>query len=422
MLSEDLPATLPRIPRIPRIPRGPQTGHTPPPSLAQRITRQMIQHRALVIPVAIALLSRAIVFVAADLVMRFVLVNRHSYVDQYTGPMSIWQRKDAIWYVSIAHSGYNYSPVAASTANFFPLFPLLVHIVQPVFAIFPLSDPYVEAGMLVSWVAFALACVGLYRLAAEHFGERVAVMSVLLLALFPFSLYYGAVYSESVYLVLAVWAFIAIEHRNWWMAGALAGLAGASRPPGLLVGACVGLAYLIDWYRMRRPLRFDILALALAPAGTAAYLLYCWVRWGDPLAYVKTSRAGWGGGHLQLTAVQFAVNVLRDPISILVGARQTQIDVVAIVLVLCFLALSVLVLRLLGPTYAFFAVASILLPVLDMPTVNGFGRYLSVVFPVFMVVAYLLRGRPWVAACLSVVSGVLLIIFAAWFIGGYGLS
>jgi hypothetical protein len=419
MLSKDLPATLPRIPRIPR---APQIGHTPPPSLARRIIRQMIQHRALVIPVAIALLSRAIVLVAADLVMRFALVNRHSYVEPYTGPMSIWQRKDAIWYVAIAQSGYNYSPVAASRANFFPLFPLLVHIVEPVFAIFPLSNPYVEAGMLITWVAFALACVGLYRLAAERFGERVAVMSVLLLALFPFSLYYGAVYSESIYLVLAVWAFIAIERRNWWMAGALAGLAGASRPPGLLVGACVGLAYLIDWYRMRRPLRFDILALALAPAGTAAYMLYCWVRWGDPLAYVKTSRAGWGGGRLQFGAVRFAANLLRHPTSILAGGRQTEIDVVALLLMLCFLALSVLVLRLLGPTYAFFVVASILAPVLDMPNVNGFGRYLSVVFPVFIVVAYLLRGRPWVAACLSVVSGVLLIIFAAWFIGGYGLS
>ena len=419
MLSEDLPATLPRIPRIPR---APQIGHTPPP-LARRITRQIIQHRALVIPVAIALLSRAIVLVAADLVMRFVLVNRHSFVEQYTGPISIWQRKDAIWYVAIAQSGYNYSPVAASRANFFPLFPLLVHIVEPVFAIFPLSDPYVEAGMLVTWVAFALACVGLYRLAADRFGERVAVMSVLLLALFPFSLYFGAVYTESIYLVLAVWAFIGIERRNWWMAGALAGLAGASRPPGLLVGACVGLAYLIDWYRMRRPLRFDILALALAPAGTAAYMLYCWVRWGDPLAYVKTSRAGWGGGHLQLGAVRSAANVLRHPFGILAGAaRQTQVDVVAILLVLCFLALSVLVLRLLGPAYAFFTVASILAPVLDMPNVNGFGRYLSVIFPVFMVVAYLLRGHPWVAACLSVVSGVLLVIFAAWFIGGYGLS
>jgi hypothetical protein len=419
MLSKDLPATLPRIPRITR---APQIGHTPPPSLAQRITRQVIQHRALVIPVTIALLSRAIVLVAADLIMRFVLINRHSYVEQYTGPMSIWQRKDAIWYVAIAQSGYNYSPVAASRANFFPLFPLLVHIVEPVFAIFPLSDPYVEAGMLVTWVAFALACVGLYRLAAERFGERVAVISVLLLALFPFSLYYGAVYTESIYLVLAVWAFIAIEHRNWWMAGALAGLASASRPPGLLVGACVGLAYLIDWYRMRRPLRFDILALALAPAGTAAYMLYCWVRWGDALAYVKTSHAGWGAGRLQFEAVVFAAKVLRHPISLLVGARQTQIDVVAILLMVCFLALSVLVLRLLGPTYAFFTVASILTPVLDMPTVNGFGRYLSVLFPVFMVVAYLLRGRPWVAACLSVVSGVLLIIFASWFIGGYGLS
>ncbi|HET9110390.1 MAG TPA: mannosyltransferase family protein [Ktedonobacterales bacterium] len=409
MLAE----TLPRVRRV-----------APPPqrTVVQRVTQQIIQRRALLIPLAIALVSRAVILVVADLIMRFAIVHRH-YSLPFTGPISVWQRKDALWYVRIAQTGYDYSPVAASRANFFPLYPLLIHIFTPVAAILPVHEPYALAGMIISWVTFVIACVGLYRLARDHFGERVAVITVTLLALFPFSLYYGAAYTESIYLVLAVWAFVAIERGNWWAAAALAGIASASRPPGLLIGGCVGLAYLIDWYRTRHRLRLDILSLALVPVGTASYMLYCWVRWGDPLAYVKTSRAGWNGGHLQLTGLRFIGHVLIHPIS-WIGTfdGNHEIDFVAIVLMLCFLGLTALVFRYLGPVYALFSLASVMAPVLDFPNVNSLGRYLSVIFPVFMVVAYLLRDKPRVVIALSTIGGILLLLGATYFIAGYGMS
>jgi hypothetical protein len=265
--------------------------------------------------------------------------------------------------------------------------------------------------------------VGLYRLTLGHFGRTVAIGTVVLLAVFPFSLYFGAAYTESIYFVMVVWAFVAIEREQWWIAGALAGIACASRPPGLLIGACVALAYALDWLRTRHPLRLDILALALTPLGTLAYMLYCWVRWGDPLAYVKASEAGWNGGHLQLNGLRFIAHVLRHPLA-WIGTRDSNhlLDMFAILLMLGFLALTPLVLRLLGPTYAFFAVASILAPILDFSNVNSLGRYLSVVFPVFMVIAYLLRGRPRLLGGLSAVSAILLILFATYFVAGYGLS
>jgi hypothetical protein len=95
---------------------------------------------------------------------------------------------------------------------------------------------------------------------------------------------------------------------------------------------------------------------------------------------------------------------------------------IAILLMLCFLALTLLVWRRLGPIYTLFALGSILAPVLDFPNVNSLGRYLSVVFPVFMVVAYLLRDRPRAVIWLSTIGGIALVLFATYFIAGYGLS
>lgn len=391
------------------------------PSRLQAIWR----HQELVIPIGIALISRLVVFVAADLLMRFALVGRH-YALPFTGAIAVWQRKDAQWYLLIAKQGYvdtPHAPYPHLWANFFPLYPLLIHVVAQFFALFPLADPYAIAGMLISWITFAVACVGLYRLTSRFFGQSVAVGATLLLAVFPFSLYYGAAYTEAPYLALAVWAFVFIEQRQWWAASALAGLACAVRPPGLLIGACVALAYLLDWYLNYRPLRLNILALALTPLGLFAYMFYCWARWGQPFAYVTASQLGWHGGHLQTGGLRFVAHALIHTPSWL-GTRDGNhiLDYFAILLMLGFLALIPLVWRRLGPIYALFTFASVAAPILDFSNANSLGRYLSVVFPIFMLLAFALRERPRLLAALSVVSGIVLILCATYFVAGYGLS
>jgi len=391
------------------------------PAPSRPLTTWMGRHQEIIIPVGIAVMSRLVVLVAADLLLRFLPVGRR-FTLPYTGPIAVWQRKDAGWYLAIARQGYANTPLQPYLhlrANFFPLYPLLIHVVAQVFALFPLAHPYAIAGMLVSWAAFAVACVGLYRLTRGFFGSSVAGGATLLLAAFPFSLYDGAIYTEALYLALAVWAFVCIERRQWWAAGALAGLACGVRPPGLLVGACVALAYLLDWRRERRLLRFDILALALTPLGLCAYLLYCWARWGQPFAYLTASRLGWHGGYLQANGLRAVATALtsfdaRDGDHILTCA--------AILLSLGFLALIPMIWRRLGPVYAFFTLASVVAPILDFPTLHSLGRYLSVAFPVFMALAFTLRGRPRLLAALAAVSGIVLMLCATYFIAGYGLS
>jgi hypothetical protein len=145
------------------------------------------------------------------------------------------------------------------------------------------------------------------------------------------------------------------------------------------------------------------------------------------LAYIKTSRAGWHGGQMQFGGLRFIAHVLAHvlahPIRWLTPPDLTSaVTLLWIIPALAFLVALPWVWRLLGPVYTFVARVSILAPMLDFPTVNSLGRYLSVVFPVFMAVAYLLRGHLHVAGWLAIVSGMLLIVFASCFIAGYGLS
>ena len=100
-------------------------------------------------------------------------------------PLARW---DSVWYLAIAHGGYDHEP--ARTA-FFPLYPLVTRGLGVVIG----SD--LVAGVIVSLIAFGVALALLYRLAAIELGERRAELTVMLLAFCPVAYFFSAVYSES---------------------------------------------------------------------------------------------------------------------------------------------------------------------------------------------------------------------------------
>lgn len=370
-----------------------------------------------VLPAGLALGVRIVVFLVGALAVQ--MVGRAHTHDL----LAIWDRWDATSYLRVASGGYRYSLTTGSIVNSFPLYPLLIRAVEPLARPFAPHASYLLAAMAVSWAAFALACAVLYHLTRERFGPRVALSAVLLLAVFPFSFYYGAIFTESLYLLLAVLAFFAIAHGNWWLAGVAALLVGAERPPGLLVGACVILAYALDWLRTRHPLRLDVLALVLTPLGTAAYFAYLWWRFGDALAYLHSSQTGWHGGQLQTAGFLRAWDVLTTLGPALASGQYLHaLDAVYVLILVAVLVAVVPVARLLGLPAALFTAASVLLPVATYTGVNSMGRYASVAFPVFILLAVALHRRQTARDLLVAASAILLGLFTALFVSGYPLA
>jgi hypothetical protein len=87
--------------------------------------------------------------------------------------------------------------------------------------------------------------------------------------------------------------------ERWPAAGALALLAGLTRPVGAAVVAAVWAAALASWARGRatgRPLAPRVLGMLLAPLGAAGYVLWVGHRTGrGPLGYLDV-QAGWRNG------------------------------------------------------------------------------------------------------------------------------
>ena len=85
---------------------------------------------------------------------------------------------------------------------------------------------------MLSLTAFFAALVYLYALARETLGEDEARFALWLIAAYPFALFFGAVYTESLFLLGAAAAFYHFTKRQYGWASLWGLLVGLTRPNG----------------------------------------------------------------------------------------------------------------------------------------------------------------------------------------------
>jgi hypothetical protein len=298
--------------------------------------------------------------------------------------VDVWARWDSDWYIQIAQHGYIWP---SARPAFFPLYPLLVGGLGHL-----LGGHYVLAGVLVSLAAGALAFVLFFQLAELKLGSSAALRATFFLAIFPTTLFFGAVYSESLFLLLSVAAFLLAERGRFGLAAVAAGLAALTRPVGLAL--VPGLA-LLAWKSPER--RRALPEVAIAPALFLLYPLALWIWLGQPLAFL-TAQSGIWRRHLSPYG----------PLGGFVeGFRQHAAKDVAVAAILVFLA--GIAWRRLGPAYGTYAFASLLLPLMwpsDTHALWSIARFGVVLFPIVLALATLTGNR--------IVAGIVSIGLAAW--------
>ena len=318
-------------------------------------------------------------------------------------------RWDAGWYLQIAENGYDYIPEAGAQAQqnivFFPAYPAVTRVVALLLGNH--KSMYVAAGTLVSLTSFLLALAYLYSFARDELGEERAPLALWLVAAYPFALFFGALYTESLYLLAALGAFHHFRRREFVRAG-LWGLAiGLTRPNGALLSVPMMLLALAPWLpaslaggrTVMRPLRARLLrnvwpgcaAAVMSLAGMLLYSAYVWQLTGSPFAWVS-GHAAWGRHYASLTS--------------LIGTRVSAIgrgglyeyvatspyDLINVLGAVFVLVAVWPVWRRFGIAFAVFILINILPPL----TTGGFlsaGRLSSVLFPAFVWLAGAIPAR-----------------------------
>src|SRR5918998_995306 len=216
------------------------------------------------------------------------VVWKNERVGSFYDWLAIWNRWDAPHYLDIARMGYVSEGVEARWIVFFPLYPWLVRA-----ASFPLRDELLAA-FFVSGVASVAAGVLLYRLArADGETEGVARASVFYLLVFPTAYFLHIGYNESLFLALALGAFLAARSRLWWAAGLLGGLAALTRINGVVLLPALAFEAWGEYRGGGRRARAGWLWLLLVGAGFGVYLFINWWVLGDPRAFLKMQGEHW---------------------------------------------------------------------------------------------------------------------------------
>lgn len=232
--------------------------------------------------------SRLLIF-AVILLSRMILVRADSW--HPGGLLSVLGQWDAdLWYMEVARNGYTFNTHWPSSVPFFPMFPILMRLVSFIF-----HDMRI-AGFIVPHVCLLIAGLCLHALVrADYADPRVSRVAVTFLMFNPAAFFLSHAYSESTFLMFAISSLLCAIKGRWLPACLLALCLSASRNVGVLMGLPLFIEYLRQhWNQPYRGLfRPRILLLGLAPLGLFGYMLFQYLKFNDPIAFVHASVV-WG--------------------------------------------------------------------------------------------------------------------------------
>jgi hypothetical protein len=378
-----------------------------------------------------------------------------------------WLQWDATYYVNIAHYGYGYQAWTA----FFPLYPLLIHLLTAVIG----SGHEVLAGMIISNLATLAAFIGLGFLVAQESGTSRAISRTLLvlpheeverlikrstsrtishtilaLAAYPFAFFLAAPYTEGLFLACAVWALLAARRGWWYLAFACTLIGGLTRPTGVIL--VLPLVYEFgrqhgwwqqiiagvrqrDWSVLRQlpgkwswrqaSLLFGI--VAAVPLALGIFALICMCYFGDPLLFLKIHDQ-WNRLSLPIWTALWRGFVWQGAIIFLhhgVWSYENARSLVDFVPVLLIGGITLASIRRMPVSFTLYMLGLLYISI-DPPVRIGAstveydsaGRYLLLSVPIFLLLGRWITRFAWLE--MLVVGGgfVLQAIFAAYYLTG----
>ncbi len=191
---------------------------------------------------------------------------------------------DTPHYINIAKNGYTAVGETANQIVFYPLYPLLMKI-----ASFILRD-YFISGVFVSNVCLGVSAYYMYKLCNREIGENAAKDSFIIYLLYPVGAFLVAVYTESLFIMLALICLYYIRENKWLIAGIAGLLAALSKSQGIAL--LVPAVYEAVVYMVRnRKFYFKSLYVFLIPCGTGIYLCMNKIIQGDFMAFAEHQAA-----------------------------------------------------------------------------------------------------------------------------------
>jgi hypothetical protein len=312
-------------------------------------------------------------------------------------------RWDAGWYLQIVTEGYRYTPDDPERQQnivFFPAYPTLLRGVGRLLG--GHMTGYILAGTMISLLAFFGALIYLYLFTRDSIGDDKARCALWLTASYPFAFFFGAIYTESLFLLGAIGAFYHFTRQQFGRAALWGLLVGLTRLNGCLLSIPIALLAIFRWQpgaaggaggppgirdlnevkEVNQGTAKVLAAVAMPALGLLLYAAFIWRLTGDPTLFAA-GHAAWGRKPQGLTAL------VAQQFSIIAGGGLSGYvatpgyDVLNAIGALFALATAWPVARRVGSAYAVFMLINIVPPLAAGGLLSA-GRFSAVLFPAFI--------------------------------------
>ena len=320
-----------------------------------------------------------------------------------------WANFDGVHYLRIAGAGYS------NNGGFFPLYPLLIHVLSLFFGTIKIFGK-VEffSALFVSNVFSLLSLVVFYKLLRIDYLDGFAKKIIFFLLVFPTAFFFGSVYTESIFLLLSLLAFLCARKGKWLFAGLFGGLLSATR----IVGNIILPALIIEYMSQKKARPLKAWPLALVPLGLLIYMWFSLEKWNNAFYFVKAQ--GMLLNNRSVNSIILFPQTLIRYCKILLTLTPNQYEFwIAILEFFTFFFVAVLLYiawkNKVRVSYLVFSVFCFLIPV-SSGTFSGLPRYALVLFPIFIALAFVGKKMQMLYIILSII---LLFILLMLFSRGY---
>jgi hypothetical protein len=344
-------------------------------------------------------LTRALILLVVLLSanLRFQPVVRDQFGDIHESEISLGNSRpleelrhitlgaDSLWLINIARDGYEKESFNANiqhTWAYFPLYPILLRALGAV------TGDLALTGIFLSSAFFLLALVLLYRtVIAFNYDPDTADRTVFYVAAFPVSYFFSLAQTESLFLLLTVASFYAARRGRWWLAGVCGALASGTRFAGVFLLVPLAILY---WQqccsdaRVKgvRAIKANVAALLLVPLALFAFMVYLKRITGDAFAFADIQVA-WG--HTLGMFWRALFGYLSNPGQLSSGWDFRLLNFSA---ALFALIAGIVLLKKREWAMAFYGIISIIVPLSYQNSTQSLARYVMVIFPAFLILAW----------------------------------
>lgn len=179
---------------------------------------------------------------------------------------------DGVHYLNIARWGYSMYEQA-----FFPLYPLLISLFSTI------VQNHLIAGLILSNISLLLGIYILYLFLKGYLSDEKVFWIIIFLISFPTSFYFGAVYTESLFLFMSAGYLYFSKKENSLLAFIFGVASSLTRLSGIFL--IIPAFFILAKDKKLPDIRHNILILLSPVIGLLIYSVYLFKTVGDPLFF-----------------------------------------------------------------------------------------------------------------------------------------